>query len=156
MALAWALASVVSDDVVRLIIGVIGVVFVLNVWFGKMPPPGRPSALSGVFWGAGVGVHLDDRVGRHAAIRRSTCCRSAWTRCSSSAPSRCSSRSMNWLRIIPYFALGQLTRENLTISAVLLPLAIAFNFLGFWLVQRIPTEPFYRIAYTLMFLISPH
>ena len=35
-----------------------------------------------------------------------------------------------------------------------MPLAIATNFLGFWLVQRIPTGPFYRIAYALMFLIS--
>jgi uncharacterized membrane protein YfcA len=35
-----------------------------------------------------------------------------------------------------------------------MPLAIASNFLGFWLVQRIPTEPFYRITYALMFLIS--
>jgi uncharacterized membrane protein YfcA len=50
---AWAVGSVVPDDVVRLLIGVIGIAFVLNVWFGKMPPPGRPSAASGVFWGAG-------------------------------------------------------------------------------------------------------
>src|SRR4029078_9479826 len=50
-ALAWALASVVPDDAVRLLIGAIGVLFVLNVWFGKMPPARRPSAASGVFWG---------------------------------------------------------------------------------------------------------
>src|SRR3954451_23901710 len=39
--IAWAVGSVVSDDVVRLIIGVIGVSFVLYVWLGKAPPPGR-------------------------------------------------------------------------------------------------------------------
>ena len=44
--------------------------------------------------------------------------------------------------------------DNLLISAALMPLAIASNFLGFWLVQRIPTGPFYRITYALMFLIS--
>jgi hypothetical protein len=37
---------------------------------------------------------------------------------------------------------------------VLLPLAIATNFLGFWLVLRTPTDLFYRIAYTLMFVVS--
>src|SRR5215213_10633517 len=47
--IAWAVGSVVPDDVVRLLIGVIGIAFVLNIWFGKMPPPGRPSAASGVF-----------------------------------------------------------------------------------------------------------
>src|SRR4051812_15349325 len=50
-ALAWALASIVPDDAVRLLIGAIGVLFVLNVWFGRMPPARRPSAASGVFWG---------------------------------------------------------------------------------------------------------
>jgi hypothetical protein len=58
------------------------------------------------------------------------------------------------MRVVPYFGLGQLTRESLLISLMLMPLAIATNFLGFWLVQRIPTGPFYRITYALMFLIS--
>jgi uncharacterized membrane protein YfcA len=60
----------------------------------------------------------------------------------------------NWLRIIPYVGLGYLNRESLMISAALLPLAMAFNFLGFYLVQRLPTEAFYRVAHALIFLIS--
>jgi uncharacterized membrane protein YfcA len=36
----------------------------------------------------------------------------------------------------------------------LLPLAIATNFAGIWLVRRTPTELFYKIAYVLMFMIS--
>ena len=36
----------------------------------------------------------------------------------------------------------------------LLPLAVAANFLGIWLVRKTPTELFYQIAYRLMFLIS--
>ncbi len=89
---AWAVGSVVSDDVVRLIIGMIGVAFVLNVWFGKLPPPGRPSAASGVFWGAGLGLHLDDRVGRHAAVLGPRAAAADGQAASWSAPSRCSSR----------------------------------------------------------------
>src|SRR5262249_46156541 len=53
--IAWWLASVVSDDVVRFLIGLIGVVFVLYVWFGKVPPASRPSALKGVICGVGSG-----------------------------------------------------------------------------------------------------
>ncbi len=45
--------------------------------------------------------------------------------------------AVNMMRVVPYFALGQLNRANLKISLVLLPLAIATNFLGFWLVLRI-------------------
>jgi uncharacterized membrane protein YfcA len=151
--LAWALASVVPDGVVRLLIGAIGVVFVLNVWFGKMPPPRRPSIASGVFWGAGSGftstiasagmppfsIHiLPQRMDKMRLVGTVTMFFAA----------------VNVMRVVPYFSLGQLSRDNLLISAALMPLAIASNFLGFWLVQRIPTGPFYRITYALMFLIS--
>jgi hypothetical protein len=61
---------------------------------------------------------------------------------------------VNWMKILPFFALGQFTTENLATSALLLPFAVATNFLGIWLVRRTPTELFYKIAYVLMFLIS--
>jgi uncharacterized protein len=46
-----------------------------------------------------------------------------------------------------YFAL-------LATSATLLPLAIAANFAGIWLVRRTPTGLLYQIAYVLVSLIS--
>jgi uncharacterized membrane protein YfcA len=153
VALAWALASVVPDDAVRLMIGALGVLFVLNVWFGRMPPPGRPSAASGVFWGAGAAftstiasagmppfsIHvLPQRMEKMRLVGTVTMFFAA----------------VNVMRVAPYFALGELNRHSLFVSAALMPLAIATNFLGFWLVKRIPTGPFYRITYALMFLIS--
>ena len=151
--LAWAVGSVVPDNVVRLIIGVIGVTFVLNSWFGKVPPPGRPSAASGVFWGAGAGftstiasagmppfsVHiLPQRMDKLRLVGTATMFFAA----------------VNVMRIAPYAGLGHLSRETLLISLALMPLAVATNFLGFWLVQRTPTVPFYRISYALMFVVS--
>ena len=54
VAVAGLLAAYVPDSAVRLTVGVIGVTFVLWRWFG--PVSGdigiRPSAFSGVFWGA--------------------------------------------------------------------------------------------------------
>jgi uncharacterized membrane protein YfcA len=144
---------VVSDDVVRLLIGMIGVTFVLNVWFGRMPPPGRPSAASGVFWGAGAGftsaiasagmppfsVHvLPQRLDKLRLVGTVTMFFA----------------TVNLMRVVPYFALGQLNLDNLKISLALLPLAIATNFLGIWLVQLVSTELFYKIAYLLMFSAS--
>jgi uncharacterized membrane protein YfcA len=151
--LAWALASVVPDSAVRLLIGVIGVLFVLNVWFGKMPPPRRPSAILGFVCGAGSGftstiasagmppfsIHiLPQRMEKMRLVGTITIFFAA----------------VNVMRLVPYYGLGHLTRESLLVSAALVPLAIATNFLGFWLVNRIPTGPFYRITYVLMFLIS--
>ena len=53
-----------------------------------------------------------------------------------------------------YGALGQLTAKNLVSAAALLPLAVAANYVGLWLVRRTSTELFFRIAYVLMFLIA--
>jgi hypothetical protein len=61
---------------------------------------------------------------------------------------------VNWIKIIPHFALGQYSTRNLATSALLLPLAIATNFLGIGLVRITPTECFYCIAYILMILIA--
>jgi uncharacterized protein len=58
------------------------------------------------------------------------------------------------MKLVPYFALGQFSPRTLATSLVLLPLAIATNFLGLWLARRTPTELFYKIAYLLVLVIS--
>ena len=60
----------------------------------------------------------------------------------------------NVMKLPAYGVLGQLTADNLLTGALLLPLAIAANYLGLWVVRRISTEAFFRIAYVLMFLIA--
>lgn len=60
----------------------------------------------------------------------------------------------NVIKVPAYGVLGQMTGENLLIGALMLPVAISSNYLGIWLVRRISTELFFRIAYVLMFLIA--
>ena len=43
---------------------------------------------------------------------------------------------VNVMKVVPYFALGQFSTRGLATSLVLLPLAVATNFLGIWLVRR--------------------
>jgi uncharacterized membrane protein YfcA len=127
---------------------------VLYAWFGRMPREARrPSAASGVFWGALSGftstlaqagappfqVHmLPQKLHKLTLV----------------GTNMIFFALVNWMKILPFFALGQFTTENLATSALLLPFAVATNFLGIWLVRRTPTELFYKIAYVLMFLIS--
>jgi uncharacterized membrane protein YfcA len=61
---------------------------------------------------------------------------------------------MNWMKVVPYVALGQFSTKGLGTSLALLPLAIAANMLGFWLVRVTPQERFYRITLVIMLLIS--
>jgi len=61
---------------------------------------------------------------------------------------------INAMKIVPYFMLGQFTSANLLTSIALLPVAIAANMAGIWLVRRTPTALFYNIAYVLLLVIS--
>ena len=62
--------------------------------------------------------------------------------------------STNALKVVPYFALGQFSTKGLATSLLLLPLAMATNMLGFWVVRITPQELFYKITLVLMFVIS--
>jgi uncharacterized membrane protein YfcA len=56
---------------------------------------------------------------------------------------------------VPGFAtLGFLTRENVLVGLTLVPIAILSNYAGIWMVRRVTTEMFFRIAYVLMFVIA--
>ena len=58
---------------------------------------------------------------------------------------------MNWLKVVPYFALGQFSTKGLGTSLALLPLAIAANLLGFWLVRVTPQDAVLQDHAVIMF-----
>jgi uncharacterized membrane protein YfcA len=61
---------------------------------------------------------------------------------------------VNWLKVAPYAALGQFTRENMATALVLMPAAIASTFAGVWLVKRISPKRFYTVIYVLMIAVG--
>jgi hypothetical protein len=154
MAFGWLIASHVSDNAVRLAVGIIGVAFVVTMWLRRaIVEPHRMSAAGGVFWGALSGFTsfmtqgggppfqvyvLPQLLPKLVLVGTTTMFFAA----------------VNAMKIIPYFMLGQFTARNLSTSVALLPIAIAANFAGVWLVRRTPTEIFYRIAYVLLLMIS--
>jgi uncharacterized membrane protein YfcA len=150
----WALAAYVSESYVRLALGLIACAFVLNVWFGaEQKVATRPSAASGVFWGALSGfTSMISHAGAppfqmHVLPQR-------LDRVTFAATAAMFFAAVNAIKVAPYFLLGQFSAENLTTSAALFPFAILTNFFGIWLVRVIPTEWFYRATYFLVFLIS--
>ena len=60
----------------------------------------------------------------------------------------------NFIKVPGFYTLGFLTRENLLVGLTLVPIAIAANYAGIWMVRRVSTEMFFRIAYVLMFVIA--
>jgi hypothetical protein len=152
--IAWSLATEVSDAAVRLVIGLIGVAFALNAWLGPQGQEAKPRSVpAGVFWGTVAGFTstlsqaggppfqvyvLPQRLPKLTLVGTYTIYFAV----------------LNWLKIGPYFALGQFSTATLASSLLLLPVAVLANFLGIWLVRRTPTGLFYQIAYVLVFLIS--
>jgi uncharacterized protein len=151
---AWVLAAYLSDAVVRLAIGLIGIAFVLNSWFGKTSvEPKPPNAAAGVFWG-GVSGFTSTLVQAGSPPFQVFLLPQRLPKLVFVGTNAIFFAATNLLKVIPYFALGQFSTETLRISLWMLPLAIATNFLGIWLVRVTPTILFYRIAYVLVFLIS--
>jgi uncharacterized protein len=152
LAAAAVFAAFVPDAAIRLIVGLIGVTFVLNAWFGR--PKLKPRTVArGVFWGAAAGF-------TSTLIQAGAPPFSVFV-----LPQRLPKMTLvgtmtvffaitNAMKLAPYLALGQFSTATLGTSALLLPLAVATNFAGIWLVRVTPVEVFYRIAYWLVLIIS--
>lgn len=59
---------------------------------------------------------------------------------------------VNAIKVVPYAMLGQFDKKNLTISAALIPLAPIGVLLGVWLLKRIDQGTFYKVMYGLIFI----
>lgn len=59
---------------------------------------------------------------------------------------------VNYVKLVPYWFLGQLRLGNLSTSLVLLPLAPAGVYLGIWLQKRIQDKTVYRLANVFLFV----
>ena len=62
--------------------------------------------------------------------------------------------AVNLLKVPPYFLLGQFNRDNLFVSAGLIPVAILSTFAGVWLTRRVSADRFYAVILALTFLIG--
>ena len=59
---------------------------------------------------------------------------------------------VNYVKLVPYWFLGQLNTGNLAASLLFAPLAPVGIWLGVWLHRRIPEAAFYHVAYGLLFV----
>ena len=61
---------------------------------------------------------------------------------------------VNWVKLIAFVWLGQVSTANLSTSAALMPIAIASTFLGVWMVKRMSGAKFYPIVRALTFAVG--
>lgn len=138
---------------VRLLVGLIAVGFALNYWFKPLQrfAGGKPGGIAGMFWGGIAGFtsfiahaggppvniyllpqKLDKTVYQATTVIFFTI--------------------VNYVKLIPYTALGQFDATNLSASVMLLPMAAVGIWLGYKLHHRMPEKLFFQIAYVLLFI----
>ncbi len=157
-AVGAATVSYVSDAGLKLLVGAIALVFAANWWLQRLRgiaegPPRRAPDAAGVFWGTWCG--LTSFVAHAGAPPLQV-----YLMPLRLAPAVFAG-TLGWLffvvnivKIWPYVQLGLLTRETLLGSALLLPVALASNVFGIWLVRRITVAKFYPVIYAMLLLVG--
>lgn len=151
----WLFSAAISERMIGLLIGVVGIAFCLNAWrLRHHPPPPRPADIPrGLFWGAIAGftsfvAHsggpmfqvyvLPQRLSKTVFAGTITITFAAF----------------NLVKLLPYWQLGQLNLSNLKTSLLLMPIAVAGTFLGVWLVRNIPQRTYFLIIHISLFVVS--
>ena len=153
--IGWATASLITERMVGLVIGVIGVAFTLNAWrvrHHKVQP--KPADVPrGMFWGTLMGfssfvshsggppyqVYVLPQQLPQTVFAGTTVIAFA---------------VVNAVKLLPYWALGQFNVGNLTVSAWLMPIAIAGTFIGVKLVRVLPAKTYYVFVHVMLFVVS--
>jgi uncharacterized membrane protein YfcA len=154
MGLAWLFASRVSDDAIRILIGITALAFVLYVWSRSGHPKRKAGTVSGgLFWGAVSGFTSFASQGGAPPFQVYTLPQQM-PKMVFVGTTAVFFAAVNLMKILPYFMLAQFSSKNLVTSVALLPLAVAANFAGIWMVRSVPTALFYRLTYILLFILG--
>ncbi|MBO6539673.1 MAG: sulfite exporter TauE/SafE family protein [Rhizobiaceae bacterium] len=157
IAIGWATAALVTAGAVRLIVGVVALLFFLR-WLAQIlrrsdGEARNQNALRASFWSIISGftsfvAHAGGPPYQVYALQLRH------------VPAVYTGTSViffsivNAVKVIPYFALGQFDTTNLAASAVLMPIAPIATLTGAWLVRRMRPDIFYGFMYSMMAIVA--
>ena len=157
IAIGWITASIVSEEMVGLLVGIIALLFILQRLiyrkFKNFKFSIKQNNWSGYFWGliSGFTSFIAHAGGPPFQIY--------------AIPLRLEPKVFvgssvlifsvfNLIKIGPYFALGRLNLAVTWSSLILIPVAVVATLLGAYIVKKMNTEIFYPIIYVLLVLTS--
>ena len=156
-------ANLVNDQIVRLLVGVIAVVFTLHrargLYLRRVANASGqearkpPNKVWGAFWGTCAGftsflAHAGSPPYQVYVIPQGL------SKEIYAGTSVMFFAAANAIKLIPYGMLGQLSVTNLSVSAALLPLVPVGVFLGVWINRRLPEKTFFAIILASIFLVG--
>jgi len=153
--LGWATASITPEWLVTGLVGLIGTLFALRLLLApETEEEGRkPEVGPGLFWGTLTGFTsfvshsgappfqiyvLPLRLQKLVFAGTNTVLFAY----------------LNTIKLVPYWALGQFSMDNLQVAAALMPVAGIAVFAGLWLVRRLPQALFFRLVSWALLLVS--
>jgi uncharacterized membrane protein YfcA len=153
--IGWLSFSVVSDRMVGLFIGLIGIAFCLNAWRQRhrSPPPRAADVPRGLFWGAIAGftsfVSHSGGPPYQVYVLPQQLSKTVFA-----GTTTITFAAINFVKLLPYWQLGQLDLANLKVSLLLMPIAVAGTFAGVWLVRIIPQRMYFVLIHVALFALS--
>ncbi len=159
VALGGLAFGMLSVNMIRLLVGLIAVLFTLNKWLSltdhlarmlavRQRPPGKAfGVICGFF--SGLTSTLAHSGGPPFAVYIYSL---KLDKTLIVATSVAFFGAGNYAKLIPYYFLGQLNTSNLSTSLLFAPLAPLGVWLGIWLHKRISESAFFRVSYVLLFI----
>ncbi len=155
--LGWLLAASVSVAIVKGAVGLIALMFGLNrlaAAGGKVLALGRPQPEPfGLFWGALSGFTSQVALAGGPPFQIWALSRKL-ERDTFVGTSAVFFAAINWFKVPAFFALGQFTAHNASLSLIMLPIAIASTFAGVALVRRVSADRFMILINLLMVAVG--
>lgn len=152
--IGWLSAGLLSPHAIKFLVGLVAVAFTLHYWFApRQLAPIAPQPVKGYAWStvAGYTSFLAHSGGPPLSV---------FLLPQRMAPALLVGTSvvywgmLNYAKLVPYAALGQFDTRNLLTSLVLLPLAPLGTRIGLWMNRHVAPTWFYRVCYTLTFVIG--
>lgn len=153
--LGWATAAWVSDQVVSLLIGLLGIGFCLYRWLGDSLSaiPIGPSPVRGWFWGTLSGVtSFVSHAG--APPYQIYMLPQQLPKMIFAGTTTILFAVVNLAKVIPYASLHPYSEGVLQLSLLLVPFAALGALFGRWLIEHLSDKWFYTLVQIALFLIS--
>ncbi|MFK7992652.1 MAG: sulfite exporter TauE/SafE family protein [Granulosicoccus sp.] len=154
VAIGWATASLVSDRVVSMLIGIMGVAFCLNVWLRKShsKSPGEASLPRGIFWGTLSGFtsfvsHAGSPPYQIYVLPQNL------SKMVFAGTTTIVFAAINLAKLIPYATLHPYSRDTLEVACLLLPAALLGTVAGRFMVKWLPEAKFFLAVQIALFII---
>jgi uncharacterized membrane protein YfcA len=153
--LGWLTAAFISELALKLLIGLVGVGFCLQIWFKRVAlelpvPASRPK---GLFWGALAGFtsFISHSGGPPFQVFMLP---QKLSKTEFAGTATIFFAIVNLAKIAPYQQLMPYSLDDLKKVAVLIPLALMGTFLGAYLTRRLNDVWFYKLVQVSLFLVS--